>query len=63
MEGLIDLEIAGDLDRKIFLAFLKGLSQVKFKNQFAKVQAAKAKQRGNTATEAESSCSNSLKAS
>ena len=43
MEGLIDLELAGDLDRKFFLAFLKGLTQIKFKSNFAKVQALKAK--------------------
>ena len=45
MEGLIDLEIAGEMDRKYFLAFLKGLTQIKLKSNFAKVQAAKAKQR------------------
>ena len=40
MEGLIDLEIAGEIDRKFFLAFLKGLTQIKFKNQLKKVQQA-----------------------
>ena len=44
MEGLIDLEMAGDLDRKYFLAFLKGLSTIKFKDAFKKVKEAKAKQ-------------------
>jgi len=38
MEGLIDLEIAGEIDRKFFLAFLKGLTQIKFKSQLKKVQ-------------------------
>ena len=51
MEGLIDLEIAGDIDRKYFLAFLKGLTQIKYKSSFAKVQAAKIKQRGNEGAE------------
>ena len=40
MEGLIDLELAADLDRKFFLAFLKGLTQIKFKSQLAKVEQA-----------------------
>ena len=44
MEGLTDLEMAGDLDRKYFLAFLKGLSQIKFKDAFKKVKEANAKQ-------------------
>ena len=37
MEGLIDLELAGELERKIFLAFLKGMSQIKFRSQFRKL--------------------------
>ena len=41
MEGLIDLELAGEMDRKYFLAFLKGLTQIKFKKHFEKVRAAK----------------------
>ena len=36
MEGLIDLEIASELDKKYFLAFLKGLTQIKFKSQMKK---------------------------
>ena len=44
MEGLTDLEMAGDLDRKYFLAFLKGLSQIKFKDAFKKVREANARQ-------------------
>ena len=36
MEGLIDLEQASELDRKIYLAFLKGLTQIKFRAQFRK---------------------------
>ena len=48
MEGLIDLQMAGDLDRKYFLAFLKGLSQIKFKDSLHKVKEVKAKQYGNT---------------
>ena len=37
MEGLIDLELASELDRKIFLAFLKGMSQIKFRSQYRKL--------------------------
>ena len=37
MEGLIDLELASELDRKIFLAFLKGMSQIKFRSQYHKL--------------------------
>ena len=51
MEGLIDLELASEVDRKIYLALLKGLTQIKFRNQFKKVE--KAKQRGGTAAAAE----------
>ena len=51
MEGLIDLELAGDIDRKYFLAFLKGLAQIKFRTNFEKVQARKEKQRGNEEAE------------
>ena len=36
MEGLIDLEIASELDKKFFLAFLKGLTQIKFRSQMKK---------------------------
>ncbi len=32
MEGLIDLELASEIERKIYLAFLKGLTQIKFRN-------------------------------
>ena len=39
--------MAGDLDRKYFLAFLKGLSQIKFKDSLKKVKEVKAKQYGN----------------
>ena len=46
MENLIDLEMAGDLDRKYFTAFLKGLSKIKFKDAFKKVRDAKANQHG-----------------
>jgi hypothetical protein len=28
------LELAGDMDRKYFLAFLKGLSQIKYKDLY-----------------------------
>ena len=45
--------MAGDLDRKYFLAFLKGLSQIKFKDAFKKVKDAKSNQHGNTAEEEE----------
>ena len=41
MEGLIDIEIASEVDRKIYLALLKGLTQIKFRNQFKKVEKAK----------------------
>ena len=41
MEGLIDLELAGELERKIFLAFLKGMSQIKFRSQFRKLNSQK----------------------
>lgn len=41
MEGLIDLENAADMDRKYFLAFLKALTAIKFKDLFEKVKAAK----------------------
>ena len=43
MEGLIDLEVASELDRKTFLAFLRGLSQIKFRSQFKKLEQAKSK--------------------
>ena len=38
MEGLIDLELASELERKVFLAFLKGMTQIKFRNQLRKVE-------------------------
>ncbi len=41
MEGLIDLEIASEIERKIYLAFLKGLTQIKFRSQFKKESQAK----------------------
>ena len=53
MEGLIDLEIVGEMDRKYFLAFLKGLTQIKLKANFEKVAASKAKQRGQDVAEAD----------
>ena len=37
MEHTINLRAAGDLERKYFLAFLKGLSGIKFRDSFAKV--------------------------
>ena len=36
MEGLIDLELAAELDRKVYLAFLRGLTKIKFRSQFRK---------------------------
>lgn len=41
MEGLIDLELAGEIDRKYFLAFLKGLTQMRFRKHFEKVKLSK----------------------
>lgn len=32
MEGLIDLELATELDRKVYLAFLRGLTKIKFRS-------------------------------
>mmetsp|Transcript_8255 Transcript_8255/g.11439 ORF Transcript_8255/g.11439 Transcript_8255/m.11439 type:complete len:158 (+) Transcript_8255:43-516(+) len=46
MEGLIDLELAAELDRKVYLAFLKGLTKIKFRSQFKKEE--QAKQRAGT---------------
>ena len=43
--------MAGDLDRKYFLAFLKGLSQIKFKDAYKKVREQKSLQYGNTGEE------------
>lgn len=37
MENGINLEFAGDLDRKYFLAFLKGLAQIKYKDLYTKL--------------------------
>lgn len=34
MENTINLELAGDMDRKYFLAFLKGLCQIKYKDLY-----------------------------
>ena len=41
MEGLIDLELASEVERKVYLAFLKGLTQIKFRSQFKKVEQAR----------------------
>ena len=46
MEGLIDLEIASEIERKIYLAFLKGLTQIKFRSQFKKESQAKKRMGG-----------------
>ena len=35
MENLINFDDATDIDRKYFLAFLKGLANIKFKNLLA----------------------------
>ena len=43
MEGLIDLELAAEVERKVYLAFLKGLTQIKFRNQFKKLEQSKKK--------------------
>jgi len=45
MENVLSFDAAGDLDRKYFLAFLKGLSAIKYKDLFDKVKAAKLAQR------------------
>ncbi len=37
MDNLIDLSRAADLDRKYFVAFLKGLMSIKYADLFAKV--------------------------
>jgi hypothetical protein len=37
MDNLIDLRAAADLDRKYFVAFLKGLTSMKYAFQFAKM--------------------------
>jgi len=52
MEGLIDLELASELDRKVFLAFLKGMTQIKFRGQFRKVHQQQQERRGGAADEA-----------
>ena len=44
MEGIISLESAHELDRKYMIAFLKGLSEVKYREYFAKAKAAQANQ-------------------
>lgn len=41
MERLIDLELAGELERKVYLAFLKGLTQIKLRSQFKKEEQAR----------------------
>ena len=38
MDNLINLELAGDMDRKYFLAFLKGLCQIKYKDLYTKLK-------------------------
>merc|ERR1712080_271541 len=38
MEGVISLECAHELDRKYMIAFLKGLSEVKYREYFAKAK-------------------------
>lgn len=43
MEGLIDLEIASEVERKVYLAFLKGLTQIKFQSQFKKEESIRQK--------------------
>ena len=51
MEGLIDLELASELERKTFLAFLKGLTQIKFQSQLRKVEQQRSHQSGSAAAE------------
>ena len=51
MEGLIDLELASEVERKVYLAFLKGLMQIKFRSQIKKEQ--QARQRASTTDEAD----------
>ena len=38
MDNVINLEVAADLDRKYFLAFLKGLAQIKYKDLITKLK-------------------------
>jgi hypothetical protein len=38
MDNVINLEAAADLDRKYFLAFLKGLAQIKYKDLITKLK-------------------------
>jgi hypothetical protein len=38
MDNVINLEAASDLDRKYFLAFLKGLAQIKYKDLYTKLK-------------------------
>lgn len=38
MENVINLDTAADLDRKYFLAFLKGLAQIKYKDLINKLK-------------------------
>jgi hypothetical protein len=38
MENVINLEQASDMDRKYFLAFLKGLCQIKYKDIYTKLK-------------------------
>ena len=39
MESSVNLEAAGEIDRKYFLAFLKGLAQIKYKDLYSKLRA------------------------
>ena len=38
MDNVINLEAAADLDRKYYLAFLKGLAQIKYKDLITKLK-------------------------
>ena len=41
MEGVIDLKAADYLERKFVLAFLKGLTSIKYRDMFKKAEALK----------------------
>ena len=43
MEGMIDLRGASSLERKFILAFLKGLTSIKYRDIFKKAEAEKQK--------------------
>ena len=43
MEGVIDLSGTNSLDRKFVLAFLKGLTSIKYRDIFKKLEAEKMK--------------------